>query len=51
MQKKMKRGIIIAAVTLLVIAVTLALLGLAKIELDQSALNHNMITANFSDSM
>jgi hypothetical protein len=34
MQKKMKRGIIIAVISLLVIAVTLALLGLARIELD-----------------
>jgi len=50
MQKKMKRGLIIGGVSLLVVAIILVLLGLARIELDQSALNYNMITANFSDS-
>lgn len=50
MQKKMKRGIIIGVISLLIVAITLTLLGLARIELDQSALNYNMITANFSDS-
>lgn len=50
MQKKVKRALIITIVSLVVITLVLVLLGLARVSLDQNALNYSMITANYSDS-
>lgn len=50
MQKRVKRTLIGLAVGLVLITVLLVLLGLAKVDLDQNALNYNTITANYSDA-
>jgi hypothetical protein len=50
MQKKVKRAIIATIVSLLVITLTLILLGLARVSLDQNALNYSTITAGYADS-
>lgn len=51
MQKKVKRGLIITIVSLVVITLVLILLGLARVSLDQNALNYSMITANYADNI
>lgn len=50
MQKRVKRTLIAIVVSLVIITVVLVLLGLAKVDLDQNALNYNTITANYSDA-
>lgn len=50
MQKKVKRALITTIVSLVVITLVLVLLGLARVNLDQNALNYSTITANYSDS-
>ena len=50
MQKKVKRVLIITIVSLVVITLVLVLLGLARVSLDQNALNYSMITASYADN-